>query len=100
MSEGDVQNHIGGLSSHPGKGFQRVPVVGNLAAVPVDELLRQQDHVSGLAAKQSDGLDRVPDRIFAKCHHLLRGIGNGEQWLGGLVHALVRRLRGKHDGNE
>ena len=38
-AEGLVHHHIGGLAADTGQGFQRVPVGGNLAAMPLDQQL-------------------------------------------------------------
>ena len=88
------------LRPTPGKRFQRLAVVRHLAAVFLDELLRQPDHILGLGAKKPDGLDQIAHLGFAEFRHLLRRIGEREQSRRRLVDAGVGRLRRQHDGDQ
>ena len=60
MPESDVQDNIGRLAAHARKSLQGFAVIRNIAAVPVDQLLRQLDHVLRLASEEPNGLDLVP----------------------------------------
>ena len=55
-AERDVQHHIGGLAADAGQGLEGVAVGRHLAAMPLDEQVRQRDHVLGLGVEQADGL--------------------------------------------
>src|SRR3712207_8956724 len=58
-SEGDVEDHIGGLAADAGQGLQRLAVARHLAAVLRDETARELDDVLRLGAEEANGLDEL-----------------------------------------
>ena len=100
LAERDVEHDIGGLAADAGQLLQRLARGRHLAAVIVDQLLRERDDVLGLGVEQADGLDEVAHLGLAELHHLLRCVGSGEQRGGRLVDTGVGGLRRQHHGDE
>ena len=59
------------LRPTPGSASSASRVVRHLAAVLVDQRLRQRDDVLGLVAEEADGLDALAHAVLAQRHHLL-----------------------------
>ena len=79
LAEGLVEHDIGGLAPDPGQRFERGAVMGHLAAMTLDQLLRHDDDIPGLVAEQADRLDTVADMIFAERQHFFRRVRFLEQ---------------------
>ena len=88
------------LRPTPGKDFESIAVVGDMAAEIVDQPLRKADDVLGLGAIKSDRLHVVAKFILAESKHLFWGIGDLEERARRLVDASVCGLRGKHHGDQ
>ncbi len=73
---------------------------GHLAAMLLDQGLRQRDHVLGLSVEQPDRLDVLLQPFFAERDHLFGRIDLGEERAGGAVDARIRGLRRQDDGDE
>jgi len=66
LAEGDVEDDVGGLAADAGQGLERLAVARHMAAVAVDDLLRQGDDVPGLGVVEADGLDVVLQAVEAE----------------------------------
>lgn len=94
-----VQHHIGGFAPHARQTFKSRTGRGHLTIIVIDQNLAQFDDILGLIAIEADGFDMLYQTLFAQIEHLLRRIGDFEQGIRGLVHALIGRLRRKRDGH-
>src|SRR5829696_5708638 len=70
LAEGDVENDIGGLAPYTGQRLQRFARRRHLAAMLLDQLLRQRDDILGLSAVEADSLDVVAHLRLAELDHL------------------------------
>ncbi len=95
-----VQHHIGGLAPDTGQGLQRGAGIGNFAAIILDQNTAQLDDILGLLAEQADGLDMLGQTLFAQIQHLLRRVGDFEQFARGLVDTRIGRLRRQRHGDD
>lgn len=98
--KGDVHHDIGGLATDTGQGFERVAVGGNLAAINVDQALRQGDHVLGLGVEQADRLDMLFQSVLAERNHLRGRFDLFEQPPRRLVDADIGGLRRQGDRDD
>jgi uncharacterized membrane protein len=100
LAEGDAEHDVGGLAADAGQGFQVLALARHLAAVALDQELREGDDVAGLGAPEADGADVPGDAFLAERHHGRRVRCCSEQGLHGAVDGGVRGLGGEHDGDE
>lgn len=100
LSEGGIEDNVGGLPANPRQSFQCLPFARHLPTVPGDELLGHQDQVFGFGVEQANVLDLLADILLAERQHLCRSICELEQPPGYLVDADVGRLGGQGDGNQ
>lgn len=100
LLEPDVEHHIGRLAADAGQGLERLAIIGDFAAVEVDQHLAQGKDVLGLAAIKANGLDEIGDLFDAQRHHGGRGGGEFEEAFCRLVDPGVGRLGGEDDGHK
>ena len=100
LAEADIHHHVGGLAADTGQGLQLLVGVRHLAAMPLDQQLRQRDHVLGLGTEQADRLDVGDQLALAQRDHLGRCLDDLEQRAGGAVDADVGGLGGQNDGDQ
>ena len=101
LAEGDVEHDVGGLAADAGQRFQRLAIVRDLAAVLVDELLRQRDHVLRLGAKKPDGLDQVAHLALRRASTIFSGVSASLNKAGvALLTPGIGRLRREHDRDQ
>ncbi len=97
-----VEHHAGGLAPDARQGLQGVAPQGDLAAVLVQQDVRQGDDVLGLGAVEADGPDVGLQSLDAEGRHRRWRRGVLEQPFGGLVDRLVgglgREGHGDHQG--
>ena len=98
LLEPDIQDHIGGLAADARERFEGFAIVGDFAAVLVDENLAEGKDVLGFAAEEADRLDEFGDLFHAQRHHGFGRGGEFEETLGGLVDAGIGRLGREDDG--
>jgi hypothetical protein len=98
--EGAVHHHVGGLASNSGQRLKRVQIGRHLAAVALDQGLRQSDDVLRLGVEQADGADVPLQPLLAECDHRRGRAHRLEKLPGGEVDARVGRLRGQHDRDQ
>ena len=96
LLEPDVEDHIGRLAADAGEGFEGFPIVGDFAAVLVEENLGEGKDVLGLTAIEADGFDQFGDLFNAQGDHGGGRGGEFEEALGGLVDAGIGGL-GRED---
>ncbi len=98
-----VEHHAGGLAADTGQGLEGVAVQRDLAAVLVQQDVRQSNDVLGLGAIEADGADVGFQPLHAEGGHLGGRVRIPEQPLGGLVDRLVGGLgreRHRHHQSE
>jgi uncharacterized membrane protein len=95
-----VQHHAGRLAAHPGQGLHGFPLQGHGPAVPLQQLLRQRDHVLRLGVEQADAFDEGRQSLDAEGGHGGRCGRSLEQRARGLVHGYVGGLGRQHHGDE
>ncbi len=78
VAESGVEHDIGGLAPDTGQSLQIGALLWHLAAIVVDQHLRQGDDVLGLGVEQADRLDMGFEPLLAQIEHLLRRIDLGE----------------------
>lgn len=100
VAEGDVEDDAGGLAADAGQGFEGGAVLGNLAAVVVEEGLGEGGDVPGFGLPEADGADVGGDAGGAEGGHGGGGGGGGEEGGGGAVDGGVGGLGGEDDGDE
>ena len=100
LLEGDVEHDVRRLAADARQGFQRLPLGRNFPAVPLEQELRQGDHVLRLVAKEANRLDVVANLVLAESDHFLRRVGEREQRARRLVDAGVGRLGRENDRYE
>ena len=100
LAEGGVQHDVGRLAPDARQRLERVARRGNVAAVFADEDFRQCDDVLRLVAEEPDGVDVRDQAVDAELHDGGGRVRDRKEAGGGLVDALVGRLRGQHDGHQ
>ena len=90
-----VEHDVGGLSSHPGQGFQVGPVVRHLSLVLFQQYAAGGDDIFCLAIVQADGPDAVLDSFQSQGKYCGWRIGFGIEPGCSLVYALVCGLGGQ-----
>jgi len=100
VAEGDIQDHIRGLAPDAGQFLQILAAVRHLAAVFLEQQFRERDHILGLGAKETDGLDEIAQTRLAQRDHFRGAVGELEQGLGRLVDADIGRLGRQHDRHQ
>ncbi len=88
------------LRPAPGSDFDLGAGARHLAAEIGEQLLRQRDHVFRFGAIKTDGLDVIAQALFTEIEHLLRCVGDLEQFTRGAVDPRIGRLRGENDGHQ
>jgi CysZ protein len=79
LAEGGVEDDIGGLAADAGQRLEGGAIARNLPAMPLDQHLRERDHVLGLGAVEPDRADMVAERRLAQRDHLLRRVDLGKK---------------------
>jgi hypothetical protein len=100
LPERDIQHDVRSLAAHSRQLLQRLAIGGDLAAMLAQQDLRERDDVLRLVAIEPDRLHVRDEAFDAELDHRGRRSRDGKELLGGLVHAFVRRLRGKHDRHQ
>jgi len=100
LAESRVENDISGLAADAGQSLQFFASAWNFAAMMVDQRLAERDDILRLGIEQPDRLDRITQIILAEINHLSRRLDMSEQGARRDVDAGVRRLCGKHDGDQ
>src|SRR3954466_6050326 len=96
LAEGGVQHHVRRLAPDAGQRLERFAILWHGAAVLLQQKLRQRHHVLRLGAVQADAFYVFLDTGDAELRDLFRRVVFLVEHIGGLVHRLVGRLRGKH----
>ena len=99
VAEGDVEDHVGGLTADAGQGLQRCAVVRHLTSVPFQQQAAGLDDVFTLAVEEPDGLDMLPQTLFPQGQHGRRGVCDGKEPGSGLVDPLIGRLGREDNGH-
>ena len=99
-AEGLRHHHARGLVAHPGQRLQFLEGPRDLAAVPLDQHLRQEEDVLRLGLEEADGLDVAFQPIEAEREDFLRRVGHRKQAPRGLVDAHIGGLRREQNGSE
>jgi hypothetical protein len=95
-----VHDDVGGLAPDPGQGLERLEIGRHLAAVALDQRLRQGDDVLRLGVEQADRPDVPLQPFLAQLDHRRRRRHRLEQSAGGEVDARVGGLGGQDHGDE
>ena len=82
------------------KGAERIKVFRNFAVEALDQLGAEPDHVFCFVPVETDPVDIRDESLFSERENRLRSVCVSVKNFGGLIHALIGRLRGKHNGNE
>ena len=93
LAECDVEDDVGRLASDARQLLQRVAIAWHLAAILVDQDLRQRHDVLRLVIEQADRADVGNQAIDTEPGDRSRRVRDLEQPRGRLVDALVGRLR-------
>ncbi|MCY1401906.1 hypothetical protein D9M71_170330 [compost metagenome] len=100
LTECRIEYHIGGFAADAGQGFQLFAGLRHFAGMALDQQAAGFDHVFRFAVVQADGLDVLRQSLDTQGMDRCRGIGDREQFGGGLVDADVGRLRRENHGNQ
>ena len=100
LAERDVEHDVRRLAADARQPLQRFAVGRDLAVVVAQQYLGQRDDVLRLVPEEPDRLDVGNQPVDAQGHDCRRRVGDRIELRGRLVHALVRRLRGEHDGDQ
>lgn len=100
MSERDVKNNVCCLVPNTRKRAECVKVLWNFTVEALDQLGAEPDHVFCFVPVKTDPVDIRDESLFSEREDRLRGVRVSVKNFGGLIHALIGRLRGKHNGNE
>lgn len=95
-AKGGIHHDIRGLSTYPGKRFERHAVIRHVALMIAQQLFGKRNDVFGLCVEQANGFDMDFQAILPERHHLRGRSYVGEQTSRGLVYADIGRLR-RHD---
>ena len=100
LAEGGVEHDVGGLASDARQRLERLAVARHLAAVLAHQDLGERDDVLRLVVEKAERADVRNEAVDAEPRDRGRRVRLREELRGGLVHALVGRLRGEHDRDQ
>ena len=100
LTKSRVENDVRSLAPDPRQRLQLFARARHFRSILVDQCLAERDYVLGLGVEQADRLDRVPQRLLAKIHHLLWRLDAGEERSRRDIDAGVSSLGGEDDGDE
>src|SRR5262249_54564007 len=100
LAEYHVENDVGGLPPDTGQCFELGTRRGNLAAVPVDELLREADEILRLRVVQAYRLDVRLDTLDTEGRDRRGRIGHRKEVARRGVDSTVSGVCGEHHGDQ
>ena len=100
VAEGRVEHDVGRLAPDAGQRLERRPVLGDHAAMPLDQQATGGDDVPRLGAEQADGLDKFGKAFLAERQHRLWGRRDRKEPRRRLVDPDIGRLRREDDGDQ